>query len=353
MAVDLEPDMAEGGFPSSGAAMTEMDVKNVVWPGGPKPDDYNYQFIEGEYMKEDEYDMFLNDPSGFMIRCYLPRVYGALKPLATLPPLDSMYMGLEYLTPLFASPEFLEMARHLAEAGRHVQKLFETVGNTLEELAQLGFPPFASFVRGGVGGAPFDTLTSFLRGMKGSMLDMYRCPDKLLKACEAILERRIAQAIPADRTHRDYPQKIAMPLWRGDLAFMSDAQFKKFYWPGLKKSLQTHVDLGYIPVPFFEAKFGDRLECMLELPKGKILASIEAVDAVRAKEILGGHACLLIRTPNASKLWSLGQLESFIKNLMDTCGKNGGIIFVIKMPDKTRIEDMQAVLKSIKEYGRY
>jgi len=92
---------------------------------------------------------------------------------------------------------------------------------------------------------------------------------------------------------------------------------------------------------------------MLELPKGKILASIEAVDAVRAKEILGGHTCLLIRTPNTSKLWSLNQLESFIKDLIDKCGKNGGIIFVIKMPDRTRIEDMQTMLKSIKEHGRY
>jgi hypothetical protein len=353
MAVDLEPDMAEGGFPSSGAAMTEMDIKNVIWPGGPKPDDYNYQFIEGEYMKEDEYDMFLNDPSGFMIRRYLPRVYGTLSPLAKLPPLDSMYMGFDALTPLFSSPEFLEMARHVAAAGRHVEEFRKTVGNTPEELAQLGFPPFASFIPGGVGGAPFDTITSFLRGMKGSMLDMYRQPDKLLKACEVILERRIARAIPADRTHRDYPQRIAMPLWRGDPVFMSDAQFKKFYWPGLKKSLQTHVDLGYVPVPFFESKFGDRLECMLELPKGKVLASIEATDGVRAKEILGGHTCLLIRTPNTSKLWSLGQLESFVKDVIDKCGKNGGIVLVIKMPDKVKIADMQAMLKSIKEHARY
>ena len=201
MAVDLEPDMGEPGFPSCGAAMTELDIKNCVWPGGPKPPDYGYQFIEGEYMKEDEYDMFLNDPSGFMIRRYLPRVYGALAPLAKLPPLDSMFMGLEYLTPLFASPEFLEMAKHLAEAGRHVQEFRESIGNTSEELAQLGFPPFAGFGAGGVGGAPFDTVTSFLRGMKGSMLDMYRQPDKLLRACEVILERRIAHAIPAD-THR-------------------------------------------------------------------------------------------------------------------------------------------------------
>jgi hypothetical protein len=353
MAVDLEPDLGEPGFPSCGAAMTELDVQNCVWPGGPKPPDYEYQFIEGEYMKEDEYDMFLNDPSGFMIRRYLPRVYRALMPLAKLPPLDSMFMGFEGLTPFFASPEFRKMARHLAKAGKQVKEFYRTVGDASADLAQLGFPPFARFAAGGVGGAPFDTLTSFLRGMKGSMLDMYRRPDKLLRACDLILERRIACAIPADPTAGDYPPRVGLPLWRGDPVFMSEAQFKKFYWPGLKKSLQTHVDLGYMPVPFFEAAFGDRLECLLELPKGKILASIEAVDAVRAKEILGGHTSLLVRCPNSCKLWSLGQLESFVKDLIDKCGKNGGLIIVMKMPDKVSIEDMQAMLKSIKEHGRY
>jgi hypothetical protein len=77
IAVDLEPDMCNSGLPSSGAAMTEPDVKSRIWPGGPKPPDFEYQFVEGEYMKADEYDLFLNDPSSFMLRCYLPRVYGA------------------------------------------------------------------------------------------------------------------------------------------------------------------------------------------------------------------------------------------------------------------------------------
>jgi len=351
--LDLEPDLSEAGFPSCGAAMTTLDVKNRIWPGGPVPDNYEYQFIEGEYMKADEYDMFLNDPSGFMIRRYLPRIYRAMMPLAKLPPLDDLLMGFEGLTPLFASPEFLEMARRLAEAGRQVEEFYKIVGDAQGEFAQLGFPPFASFAPGGVGGAPFDTVTSFLRGMKGSMLDMYRQPDKLLRACELILERRIARAIPADTTHRDYPQKIAMPLWRGDPNFMSDTQFKKFYWPGLKKSLQTHVDLGYVPVPFFEARFGDRLECMLELPKGKILASTDAEDAARAKEILGGHTSLLVRCPNSSRIWPISKLESFLKNAIDKCGKGGGLMLAVLIPNNSKIEDIQAMLKSIKEYGRY
>jgi hypothetical protein len=353
VAVDLEPDMAEGGFPSCGDAMTELGVKNVLWPGGPLPDDAGMQAVEGEYMKADEYDLFLNDPTGFVIRCYLPRVYGVLQPLAKLPPLDSMFGGFDYLTPLFNSPEFIEMARHLAAAGKQVEKFRKVIMEISGDLEKLGFPPFASFARGGVGGAPFDTLTSSLRGMKGSMLDMYRQPDNLLKACEMILERRISRAVPADKTARDYPQRIAMPLWRGDPTFMSESQFIRFYWPGLKKSLQTHIDLGYVPVPFFEAPFGERLKYVLELPKGKILVSIDPRDISVAKKLLQGHSCLLVRTPNTAKVWSLNQLQSFLKDMVDTWGKQPGLIIVIMIPDRASVTETQDMLKWFKEYSRY
>jgi hypothetical protein len=352
-AVELEPDMAEGGFPACGDAMTELDVRNFLWPGGPLPPEYGFQAVEGEYMKADEYDMFLNDPTGFMIRRYLPRIYGVLQPLTKLPPLDGMYMGLDSLTPLFASPEFLEMAKHLAKAGKHIEKFRKMIMLTFRDLEQLGFPPFASFAAGGVGGAPFDTVTSFLRGMKGSMLDIHRQPDKLLQACDAILERRIARAIPADTSAKEYPQKIAMPLWRGDPTFMSEAQFKKFYWPGLKKALQTHVDLGYVPMPFFEAPFGERLKYLLELPAGKIIASIDAADIPIAKKILQSHTCLAPRCPNACKVWPLNKLEAFLKDVIDIWGKKSGLILVIQVPDRTPVKHMQAMLKSFKEYSRY
>jgi hypothetical protein len=352
-AVELEPDMAEGGFPSCGAAMTEMDVKNVLWPGGPLPDDYGMQALEHENMKADEYDMFLNDPTGFVIRRYLPRIYGALQPLSKLPPMDSMFGGFDFLTPLFTTPEFVEMAKHLAATGKYVKEFRGTLMEIAGDLEQLGFPAFASFGGGGVGGAPFDTLTSSLRGMKGSMIDMYRQPDNLIKACEAILNRRIARAFPADKNAKDYPQKIAMPLWRGDPTFMSEAQFLKFYWPGLKKTLQTHVDLGYVPVPFFEAPFGERLKYVRELPQGKIIVSIDARDLSVAKKLLAGHECLLLRSPNTAKVWSLNQLQTFLKDVVDTWGKQTGLMIVIMIPDHTAVKDMRELLKWFKEYSRY
>jgi hypothetical protein len=350
--VDFEPDMCNTGLPTSGAALEVLGVTNRMWPGGPLPADAEYQFIESEFMKEDEYDMFLYDPSGFMIRRFLPRMYRTLLPLADLPPLDTMFR-FEGLTTLFTKPEFVQLAKKIYEAGQQLEDFRNVIGDSYEELAQLGFPAFAPVTTGGVGGAPFDTVSSYLRGMKGSMLDMYRQPEKLLQACDMILQRRIAQAVPADPTKRGNPKKIGMPLWRGDKSFMSEEQFNRFYWPGLKKALQATIDLGYVPVPFFEDEFGDRLECLLELPKGKIIASVEYMDAVRAKEILNSHSCILVRGPLSTRVWSLREVEACFKELIDKCGKGGGMLLAIRLPDNTRTEDGRGMIESINEYSRY
>jgi len=350
--VDLEPDTCNAGLPSSGAAMEILGVKNRLWPGGPLPSDYEYQFIEGEYMKEDEYDLMLTDPSDFIIRYYLPRMYEAAAPLKRLPPLSSMLRGFEGLTPLLVNADFIRMARLIYKAGREMAKFRKTIGDAYEELALLGFPAFAPVTTGGVGGAPYDTVSSFLRGMTGAMVDMYRRPEKLLQLCEAVLERQIARARPYVKK-KHLSNRVGVPLWRGDKSFMSQKQFEKFYWPGLKKALQGNIDLGYVPIPFFEAEFGDRLACLLELPKGKIVASVEYMDAVKAKEILGGHTCIMVRPPLSSKVWPLREVEKYAKELIDKCGKGGGLWLNLRLPDKGTTKEFQAMLESIREYGRY
>jgi hypothetical protein len=350
--LDLEPDMCNMGLPTSGEALTILDVKNRLWPGGPLPPDYDYQFIESEFLKEDEYDMILNDPSDFFIRRMLPRMYGALAPLSKLPPLGGMFQGMEMMVPMLSDPEFIKVGQAIAKAGQEMKKFRNVIGDSYGDMAALGFPSFAHVGGGGVGGAPFDTVSSFLRGMKGSMLDMFRQPDKLLKLCDMVMNRRIADAAPADKNTPGL-KRVGMPLWRGDKSFMSQKAFEKFYWPGLKRALQADIDLGFVPVPFFEAEFGDRLGKLLELPKGKTLASIEYVDAIRAKDILKGHTCLFVRIPVSSKIWSLQEVEDYTKGLIDKCGKGGGIIIDVRLPDKCTREQCKKLMEKLREYGRY
>ena len=347
----LQPDMALGGFGSSGRAWELLGVLNRLWPGGPLPPTYEYQFVEGEYMKEDEYDHFLSNPGDFIVRRLLPRVYSSLEPLADLPPLANMFFGFEHLTPMFTSPAFVRLAEVLRQAGAEVQRYRDENGDVYEEMALLGFPAFSTF--GGAGGAPFDTLSSFLRGMEGSMIDMFRRPEKLLRACDLILEMRIASAVPADPSKRGNPKRVGLPLWRGDLCFMSDRQFERFYWPGLKKALQASVDLGFVPLPFFEAPYGERLARLRELPADSIIAFVDSRDVRLARKALRGHTCLITTAPGSVKYWTLQQTEEFYKTVIDDCADGGGLMLNVTFPDSATPEQKKAMLDSLKAYGRY
>jgi hypothetical protein len=348
--LDFEPDLSMGGFGSSGLSWEALEVKNKLWPGGPLPADYEYQFVEGEYMKEDEYDLFLSDPSDFIIRYYLPRVYGALLPLNTLPPINLLFNRLEGMVTIFDSPEFKKMARAMSKAGKELKNYRQAAGNAQEDLALLGFPPFSHW--GGAGGAPFDTVSSFLRGMKGSMIDMYRRPEKLLQLCDKILDQQIAAALPADPKMRGNPKRVGVPLWRGDKNFMSDKQFQKFYWPGLKKALLATINLGFVPMVFFEACFAERLECLKELPAGKVVAIVEHMDVIPAKKMLSGHTCVMGKVPSSLRYSSIPEMKEYYKNMLDAAGKDGGFMMHIILPDKGTKEEIQELVNFIKEYSR-
>ena len=170
-ALYFEPDMCMGmGFMNARPIWEILDIKNTVWPGHGLPENATgHQAIEGEYMKADEYDLFLKDPADFNVRRYLPRIYGALQPLAKLPSLSMLYSGgVEGIAALAATPEFEQMAKALAKAGQEMKKSRTGAGNPQEDLALLGFPAFSH--PGNVPrGAPFDAISAHLRGMKGSM----------------------------------------------------------------------------------------------------------------------------------------------------------------------------------------
>ena len=51
-----------------------LDYKLYDWPGHGVPDDASYQYNEREWMKDDEYDLLINDPSNYWQRFYVPRI---------------------------------------------------------------------------------------------------------------------------------------------------------------------------------------------------------------------------------------------------------------------------------------
>ncbi len=96
-----------------------LDYKLYDWPGHGLPDDLMYQMNEGEYVIAEEYGELAADPSGFFLRKYLPRTFGALEPLVKLPllpPIHEMPMTPTALL-AFGMPDVQEALRKLMEAG--------------------------------------------------------------------------------------------------------------------------------------------------------------------------------------------------------------------------------------------
>lgn len=351
--IEYEPDTGGAAVTAnSGTVLDLLDSRHQKWPGGNLPEDLPYQFVEGEYMKPEEYDWFLSDPSDFIVRGYLPRVYGTLAPLAKLPPLRTMTgTGFSGLVGLFARPEFVSFAEKLYKAGQAQQKAAADAVAFSQEMQFLGFP---SADRGrSAGGSPFDAVSDFLRGMRGAMLDMYRCPDKLLQACDNILKWRIALAEPAPKGKGI--QRGGSPLHRGSDGFMSIKQFETFYWPDLKKAALVSIDLGYIVANFYEGVWDQRLEYFFELPKGKAIFHCEKTDVFRAKEIIGNHMCIQGGVPvTLLETGSPQEVEEHCKKLIKTVGKGGGYIMGVSTASEgAKPENVRAMVESVKKYGWY
>ena len=76
-----------------GKAYLKVDCKQIKLPGHGISPHHSFQYVEGEYMLPEEYDEFLDDPTDYTIRKYMPRIYGELAPLAQIPPLKNFPAG--------------------------------------------------------------------------------------------------------------------------------------------------------------------------------------------------------------------------------------------------------------------
>jgi len=357
MILELEPDTGGVGVAANaGTVLDLLEVKNYRWPGGPLPDDADYQFVEGEYMKPEEYDIFLNDPTDFILRYYFPRVNGILSPLTKMQPIGTLReSGFAGFLGFFAGPEFQQIAARVRDAIQEHIRVTEETGQFARHMERLGFPAQygGGGAGGGVGGAPMDAIADLLRGMRGIMLDIYRCPDKLIAASEKVLNERIASASPANPNWTGIPQRGGGPLHRGSDEFMSLKQFEKFYWPGLKRSTEASIKLGYTVSHFFEGVWDKRLEYLLEFPKGKLIFHCERTDIFRAKEVLGNHCCIQGGVPPAILTAGSPQdVEEYCKKLIKVVGKGGGYVLSCGSSiDCAKPENIKAMVDSVKKYS--
>jgi hypothetical protein len=350
--LEFKPDMHIGAAQVGPGKFYEiLDYKLYSWPGHGVAPEHSYQCNEGEYMKAEEYDLLITDPSFYFRNFYLPRVFGALEGFQMLPPLTGILeiYGVAFNFIPFALPPVQGTYKALFEAGAEALKWAMAIGGSNGELASLGFPN----ILGGFTKAPFDTIGDTLRGTRGIMIDMFRQPDKLLKAMEALVPIMIGMGISSSQQTGN-PQ-IFIPLHKGADGFLSDEQFKKFYWPTLKQVIVGLIEGGCIPFPALEGHWGSRLKVIQDIPKGKTMWMVDQTDMAKAKETLGKNACLIGNVSSSMlRLATPDEVKAYCKKLIDTAGKGGGFIMGNgAFFDEAKPENVKAMVDFTKEYGVY
>jgi hypothetical protein len=347
--LDFAPDGHIGATaPGPGRMFEILDYKLYSWPGHGVSPEHPYQCNEAEYMKADEYDALIQDPSGYFLNVYLPRICGALQPLQMLPffpgILEMYGLGFSFLP--FGLPPVQDALKALMQAGEEALKWAIAVGASEAELAAAGIPQLL----GGFTKAPFDVIGDTLRGTKGIMLDMYRQPQKLIQAMEALVPLMVKMGVGAAQT-TGHPL-IFMPLHKGADGFLSDEQYRKFYWPTLRAVMVGLIENGCIPLPAAEGGYGSRLEVIRDIPKGRTLWMIDQTDMVKAKQALDGIACVL---GNVSlSMLSMGtpeQVKEYAKDLIKNANGSGGFIIGNgAFFDQAKPENVAAIVETAKAY---
>jgi hypothetical protein len=321
---DFGPDAYNG--PTNivpGKVLDILDLKLYRWPGHGVGKDGEYQFVEDAYMKAEEYQELIDDPTGFFLNSFFPRIFGALEPFTTfplLPPVHEIPVMPGCMMP-FGAESMQKALDALGRAGEAALQWRQVAGEISGRIMGLGFPSFS----GGFTKAPFDVIGDSLRGTRGVMLDMFRCPDLLKEACERLTPIMVKNAVTGCRATGHIMPFI--PLHKGADAFMSKEQFSTFYWPTLRKLIIGLINEGMVPQLFAEGGYNDRLEMISDLPKGKVVWWFDRTDMARAKATVGQVSCIAGNVPMS--LMCTGtpdQITSYCSELMETAGAGGGFI---------------------------
>ncbi len=312
-----------------------VGMRYYASPGIDIPPDIGFQYLEpgdGEaFMKPDEYDELIADPTAFLYNVWLPRVSSVVVP----PGGAATYRG-----NLALVKGAMAMMQYFGAFGAQNARLRSESG-TVSAIA-------------GIFKAPFDILADKLRGYVGLCMDMAEQPEKVLAACEALMPHLYNVA----KTTADPLQQVPVGYWmhRGCVPFVSPEQFDSHYWPTVRPIIEELWRHGHQTLFYAEGDWKHHLESFRELPDRSLVYHVDQADVFNVHDKLGDKFCLSGGIPN----FLLGHrpasdVREFCKKVIEKVAADGGYIMDASaiMQNDTRPENLRAMTECTREHGVY
>lgn len=304
-------------------------------PGLEIPSDTGFNYIEppeGQaFMREEEYDELIDDPTAFLYNTWLPRVSTEVSKIGE---------AATYRNNLSFVKGAMAMLSYFYAFGPQIARLRSECG-TASAIA-------------GIFKAPFDILADKLRGFVGLTLDMHTQPQKVLKACEALMPHLCHVGLSTADPAKLLP--IGFWMHRGCVPFVNPKQFHSHNWPTLKPIIEEFWKHGHQTLFYAEGKWKHHFDSFRELPERSIVFHCDQDDIFHVHRELHDRFALSGGIPNV--LLSFGKPEevrAICKRVLEEVAAEGGYIMDAGaiMQDDTRVENLQVLTQTTREYGTY
>ena len=352
---EFQPDIRSAPLSHSGKANEIAQPTMIDWPGRPGtpvPDLSTYQVMEHEYLLQDEYDEFIDDYSGFILRKYIPRAYTGLKAFEHFKTAPTMLMGMGTFANMINDDVKAMMQRFIKMIDEQTQ--FQAPINALDKtLDEMGFPPFMT----GACVVPYDHISDNFRGTMGIFEDLLEIPEKIARANEMIVRLQI-KYLSYLKGAPMRVKRVFFPLHKGMDGFMSPKQYDELYWEPYQKVLKYLVSIGVTPFIYTEGSYDSRVdyirERLLELPAGSCIIHFERGDFAELKKKFSGIACLIGGIPiYLLEYGTKQQVIDRVKYLIDNCASGGGYMLSGSASfEKVSRENFEAMFETARTYGK-
>ncbi len=286
---------------------------------------------ENAFMKREDYDELIEDPTRFLYETWLPRVTGEVR---------AKGCPTSYRNNLSFVKGGMAMLSYFNAFGPQVERMRRECGTVSAICGMLK--------------APLDILADKLRGYLGLAFDLMEIPDKVMKACEALMPHLGYLAL----TGADPQKQIPIPIWmhRGCTPFISRDHFDRIYWPTLKPIVEALWAQGNQTLFYAEGKWDAHLDRFAELPAGSIIYHVDQGDPKAVHGALGKKFALSGGLSNT--LLAFGtpeQVKARCRELIETIGTDGGYIMDASaiMQNDATVENLKAMTDATREYGVY
>jgi uroporphyrinogen-III decarboxylase len=304
-------------------------------PGIGIPHTSGFNYIEPSeeqaFMKADEYDALIDDPTAFLYNVWLPRA------------------STEVVPP--GQPSTYRNNLSFVKGGMAMLAYFYAFGPQIARMrSELGVVSAIS----GIFKAPFDILADKLRGYVGLTMDMHTQPDKVLKACEALMPHLCHVGL----TTADPAKLVPIGFWmhRGCVPFINPRQFDSHYWPTLRPIIEEFWKHGHQTLFYAEGKWRHHLDTFRELPPSSIVFHCDQDDVFHVHQKLHDRFAISGGIPNT--LLSFGkpsEVRAFCERVIKEVAADGGYIMDAGaiMQDDTNVENMRVMNECARQQGIY